>query len=108
MNRQFPLGAALTVALTALGPPHSDLGPWCELRDLYELIGWLVGDIPAVEQLAGHTSAARESLLNQHPDLVHAVGAPPAGAPDATVLAWLAEQEARFGAAVDVERVVVS
>lgn len=104
MNRQFPLGAALTVALGALGPPHSDYGPFCELRDLYELIGWLVGDIPSVEQLEGHTTQAQTALLAQHPNLGAVADVPPSGAPDSEVLSWLAAQETTLGAAVDITR----
>lgn len=108
MNRAFPIGAALTVALDALGPPHANHGLFCELRDLYEIIAWLVGDIPTVEQLPAHTAAARTVLLAEHPQLTGATEPPPSGAPDTEVLAWLATQEALFGANITITRGVAS
>lgn len=104
MNRAFPIGAALTVALDALGPPYAGHGLFCELRDLYELLAWLVGDIPTVEQLPGHTAAARVVLLAEHPQLSGATEPPPSGSPDTVVLSWLAAQEALFGATIDITR----
>jgi len=104
MNRDFPVGAALTVALDALGPPYTELGPYCELRDLYEIIAWLVGDIPTVEQLPEHTAAARVVLLAEHPQLSGAADPPASGSSDTTVLVWLAAQETQFGATITISR----
>lgn len=104
MTRPFPIGAALTVALDALGPPHTDRGPYCELRDLYELLAWLVGDIPTMEQLPGHTHTARAALLAEHPQLADATDPPPTASPDVVVLAWLTGQEQRYGATVNITR----
>ncbi len=102
-GRTFPVGAALTVALSALGPPYATIGPYCELRDLYDIVGWLVGDIPTVEQLTGHTGRARTALLAQHPALGDVHGAPASGSPDTAVLSWLAAQEAVFGPTVNID-----
>lgn len=103
-GRAFGVGAALTVALDAPGPPHSTIGPWCDLSDLYGILGWLVGDIPTVEQLPATIAAARGLLLAQHPELGDATGAPPSDSPDTEVLAWLAAQEAVFGPTITVDR----
>lgn len=104
MNREFPLGAALTVALSALGPPGSSIGPWCDLRDFYELLAWLVGDIPTVEQIPGHTARARTTLLAQYPGLAAAADPPTSDAPDTEVLAWLSGQAQQHGAFLDISR----
>lgn len=104
MTRDFPIGAALTVALVAIGPPHSAYGPYCELRDLYEMLAWLVGDIPTMEQLPGHVGAARDALLAAHPQLSAAADPPPSAAPDTDILGWLADQAAQFGDTVTITR----
>lgn len=102
--RPFPLGAALTVALGALGPPDTGIGPWCELGDFYQLVGWLVGDIPTVEQIGGHTVRARLALLDQHPQLADVSEPPASDAPDTEVLAWLADMERQHGATITIIR----
>lgn len=89
--RVFPLGAVLTITA------GSYERPFCTLADLYSILGWLRHDVPAADELADAIDDWRPVILAQHPELA-AVVAPPADASDTAVLSWLADQEAQFGA----------
>lgn len=88
--RDFPLGAVLTVTAGSLERPL------CSLSDLYAILGFLLADVPAADELDAAITACRPAVLTQHPQLA-AVTAPPAATPDAAVLTWLADRETQFG-----------
>jgi hypothetical protein len=89
-QREFPVGAVLTLTCGSIDRP------FCGLRDLYTILGYLLADVPAADDMADAITRCRPLVLTQHPDL-GAVSAPPVDAPDTVVLAWLAAQESRFG-----------
>lgn len=93
--RLFPLGAVLTLTAGSLERPL------CSLSDLYAVLGFLLADIPAADDLDAAITACRPIVLAQHPDLEPVIAPGPA-APDAAVLAWLADREAQFGAVLEL------
>lgn len=101
----FPIGAALSVALGAVGLSDSAPGPYCTLRDLYAILGRLLGDVPTVEEMPDAAEQARAALLAQHPALSEATL--PENTSDTGILTWLAEQEAAFGATLRIKPVAV-
>lgn len=89
--RDFPIGVVLTLAAGSYDRP------FCELRDLYEVLGHMLGTVPSADQLHGAIAACRASVLRQHPALVD-IPVPGPDVDDTTVLAWLASQEQQHGA----------
>lgn len=91
--RTFGLGAVLTVTA------GSYERPLCPLGDLYAILGFLLADVPAADDLAAAITVCRPIVLAQHPEL-EPVTAPGPDTPDAAVLAWLADREAQFGSSL--------
>lgn len=89
--RDFPLGVVLTLAV------GSHDRPFCELRDLYAVLGHMLATVPGADQMDAAITACRGAVLRQHPTLAGLVAPSPA-ADDTTVLAWLAAQEQLHGA----------
>lgn len=88
--RAFTAGQIMTVLV---GSVDRVFCPWGELLDT---LGWLLQDAPMAAEVDDAIISCRSAVQDQHPDLV-AYTAPPAGASDAHVLAWLAGIERRHG-----------
>jgi hypothetical protein len=92
-ERTFSIGQVLTLAVADADANQQ----FCSLGELYEVTGYMLGDVPMAANLAhAITTRCRPAVLAQYPDLA-AAGPPPPAAPDVRVLAWLAEAEARYG-----------
>lgn len=91
------IGAVLTVMT---GRPLATLGAvYRLLKFMTGEVPMAVGDVPGVDNLEQAQARVRPLLIEQCPDLAK-VFVPRAEAPDAVCLAFLAEQENRFGAYV--------
>lgn len=96
--RKFTVGQVMTVLV---GSAERVFCSWGEVLDV---LGWLLQDVPLVDEVDAAIEEARPSVARQHPDLVYT--APPAKASDSHVLAWLADIEAAHGALLELAPVV--
>jgi len=88
--RPFSAGQVMTVLA------GSSERAFCTGGQLLDVLGWLLQDMPAHDQIDGAIERARGGVQRQHPDLVPYV-APPEDASDSHVLGWLADIENRHG-----------
>ena len=103
-TREFPLGSILSVTtgrLVARG----------HMGDLYEILNYMTGDNLFTHALPRASDECKPHLLAQHPHLADVVVPEWDDLPDdqeqakAIVYAWLAEQEATYGATLPVSPV---
>lgn len=97
---EFPLAAVLTVLV------GSNDRPFCTLGNLYRILGFMRGDVPAAVSdpdadppIVGIDEAitiCRPEILRQHPELADVTKT--RATTDTGILTWIAEQEKRFGA----------
>lgn len=97
--RKFTVGQVMTVLA---GSADRVFCTWGEVLDV---LGWLLQDVPLVDDVAEAIAAARPGVARQHPDL-GAYTAPPARASDAHVLSWLADIEASHAPLIELAPVV--
>jgi hypothetical protein len=99
MAMTFPLGDILSITTERLvSRDHMD--------GVYKILGYMTGDELFTHQLPRAAEECRPALLVQHPQL-RDVDVPFAFTGDGHVYEWLAEQEARFGAELDVDPLVL-
>lgn len=90
-TREFSLGAVLSVTTGRL---------LCPLSELYDILGFMVDESLFTHQLPRVSRECEGPLLEQHPAL-RAVRVPDFD-DEPAVHAWIAEQEAKYGAVLDV------
>jgi hypothetical protein len=95
-TRDFHLGDILTVITDRFVTPNGVGG-------VYEILNWMTGDNLYTHQLPRAGEECQGPLLRQHPDLAD-VHVPDDLVGEDAVLAWLAEQVARFGETRPVAR----
>ncbi|WP_319456910.1 MULTISPECIES: hypothetical protein [unclassified Mycobacterium] len=91
-GRLFKLGQVLTIACADAEAQQV----FCTYGELLDVLGYLLDDVPLADDMAAAIEQCRGYVHRWHPDLA-AVAAPALNAPDTTVLAWLAAQEAEHG-----------
>lgn len=91
----FPLGAALTIAY------GSNERPLCTLGNLYRILGWLTGDVPAADAIDTEIDRCRWHVAQQLPDALRAFDPPPAPLDDpAADHVWLANVVNKYGTTI--------
>lgn len=85
---EFPIGAALTVAV------GSGAKLVCTLEQLYNILGYLTGDVPAAADIDTYIEQCRPWVREQLPWTRSVI--PPTGG-DAQVLDWLADLTRQHG-----------
>lgn len=93
MPESFPLADILTVTTGRLLSHDHTAGA-------YKILNYLTGDNLYTHQLPRAVDACRPALIEQHPHLVGVE--PPKDVAVPELLAWLAEQEQRYGDSVPV------
>lgn len=93
--RKFTVGQVMTVLV------GGDDRVFCSWGELLDVLGHVLQDVPLADEVAAAIDAARPHVQVQHPALLAFV-APPVGASDAHVLAWLADIEERHGALLEL------
>jgi hypothetical protein len=91
--RDFPLGDILSITTERLVSRR-------HMRGVHKLLDFLTGDVLFTRQLPRAARECQPLLAAQFPELA-AIEVPDFPTPD-SVLPWLAEQEARFGAILKV------
>lgn len=91
-TKNFGLGAVLTVATARM---------LCEMDELYDILGHLTGETLFTHQLPRAGLAAREPVLNQHPQL-REVQVPDDLHDEETAKAWVAKQVEIYGAELPI------
>lgn len=95
---EFPIGAALTVAY------GSNERPFCNLADLYRILGAFTGQIPAPHAINDTIAECRDKVLKQLPDELRAIDPPPADAGnEAADVAWVAGIKSRYGPTIRLD-----
>lgn len=92
-SRSFSIGQVLTLACA-----HTDMQQsFCSYGDLLDVLGFMLGDVPAADDIPDAIDRCRPAVQAAYPEL--AAEDPPApGASDTAVLAWLSQQERQHGA----------
>lgn len=88
--RKFTVGQAMSVLV------GSERRVFCTWGELLDVLGWLLQDVPMVDEIDDAIAVARPAVAEQHPALA-AYAAPPEGASDTHVLGWLVDLSERHG-----------
>lgn len=88
----FPIGAALTVAY------GSDTRFFATLGNVYRVLGYLLGDVPAADGIGAAIERCRYWVTNQLPTELRTIDPPPADSDNDTAdIAWLTNVTNRYG-----------
>lgn len=88
----FPIGAALTVAY------GSDTRFFATLGNVYRVLGYLTGDVPAADSIGTAIEQCREWVTNQLPTELRTVDPPPADTGNETAdIVWLVGIVNKYG-----------
>lgn len=82
VSRGFGIGPIVTVVR------GSSERMFCSLEQLYDALGFLIGDVPAPDDIDAYIDRCRDHVADQIPEL-RAVELPAEGAPDAEIVGWL-------------------
>lgn len=92
-GRLFTLGQVLTLACGNTEAQQM----FCSYAELLDVLGFMLNDVPLAEAIPDAIEQCRPAVLLQRPELAH-VEPPRITAPDAAVLAFLADHERDLGA----------
>lgn len=99
--------------MTAPAPRYFEIGPvvtvlhgsndrlFCPLEQLYDVLGFLTGDVPMAEQIDDYIDTCRPNVADQYPDLA-AVTPPKRATPEAEIVTWLVQLGAEHHAPLEL------
>lgn len=91
-SRSFSIGQVLTLACA-----HTDMQQsFCSYGDLLDVLGFMLGDVPAADDIPDAIDRCRPAVQLAHPALVAEIP-PPLNASDTAVLSWISHQERQHG-----------
>uniref|UniRef100_A0AAU8GQU0 Minor tail protein n=1 Tax=Mycobacterium phage JustASigh TaxID=3158894 RepID=A0AAU8GQU0_9CAUD len=90
--RSFTIGQVLTLACARTDEQQS----FCSYGDLLDVLGYMLGDVPAADDIPDAIEQCRPAVRQAYPELAAEIP-PPLNAPDTAVLSWLSHQERQYG-----------